>query len=36
MIVFGILIVGVVIARFSIRKSGKRPKGGRVFKRKMD
>lgn len=34
--VFGALLVGIVIMRVGIKKSVKPPKGGRLFKRKLD
>lgn len=34
--VFGFLIFGIIIMRWGIRKSVKRPKGGRMFKRKLE
>jgi hypothetical protein len=36
MLIFALLLAGVVIARWSIRRSVKRPKGGRYFKRKLE
>lgn len=34
--VFGALLVGIVIMRFGIKRSVKPPKGGRLFKRKLE
>lgn len=34
--VFAALLVGIVIMRYGIKRSVKRPKGGRLFKRKFD
>ncbi|MDR9398665.1 MULTISPECIES: hypothetical protein [Salibacter] len=34
--IFAILLVGMVIARFSVRKGTKPPRGGRYFKKRME
>ena len=35
-LVFGALLVGIIIMRFGIKRSVKRPKGGRFFKRTLE
>lgn len=35
-LIFGVLIVGFIIVRMSIKKGKVHPKGGRYFKKKWD